>query len=329
MAGEARMRNVSWLAAWGSVILLAVTGCSSAARTSMVVPAGSTPLVSYVDVTSAYPDLGEVARSTGQRWYALSFLLAADGICAPTWGGTQHLGDPAITSAIGTVRAAGGQISVASGGELGAYLENTCQTPAALASSYAAALTATGTDRLDLDIEQPVPVGLVADAASLLTQQRSVSITITVPVADATSGLSPSAIALLRALATNGVTVTVNAMLLDFDHDGSWQEALLGAADTVSRQLTALWPATPATSVQHRLGLTLMAGRDDMGTVTSLADARAVRDYARARGLAMLGLWSLARDNGGCPGRPTAADDCSGIAQQPYEFASVLSGREP
>lgn len=284
--------------------------------------------MSYVDVTSSHPDLGDVAKLTGQGWFALSFLTAEDRSCAPTWGGTLTVDDPGVRSTAAAVRTAGGQVSVVSGGELGTYLENTCTTPAALAAGYAAALGATGADRLDLDLEQPVPVTLVADAVALLTRQRPVSVTVTVAVADAATGLDPAALPLLRALARDGVPVTVNAMLFDFDGGGSWNAALLGAADAAIGQLTTVWPGTARSAVQHRLGVTLMAGRDDLGAVTTLNDARTVRNYAQQHGLAMLGLWSLARDNGSCPAKTTALDNCSGVPQRPYEFIAVLSGQE-
>lgn len=329
MAGGVRAGQVPRWARWGAVSLVVLTGCTGSASGGDATQHLPASLVSYVDVTSNHPDLGDVMRATGQSWFALSFLLAAGHSCTPTWGGSLAVDDPEIRSDIGAVRAAGGQVSVVSGGELGTYLENTCGTAAALASGYATALAATGTDRLDLDLEQPVQATLVADAVALLSRQRPVSVTVTLPVADATTGLDPASLPLPHALADNGITVTVNAMLLDFDYRGQWRTALLNAADSVSHQLTTLWPGTTPAAARRRLGLTLMAGHDDMNAVTTLDDARAVRDYARERGLAMLGLWSLARDNGGCAGRTTAADDCSGVAQRPYEFTDVLSGREP
>ena len=37
-----------------------------------------------------------------------------------------------------------------------------------------------------------------------------------------------------------------------------------------------------------------------------------------------LTFWSIARDNGGCPGERKARPDCSGLAQQPGEFARIF-----
>ncbi|WP_197321574.1 hypothetical protein [Saccharomonospora sp. NB11] len=73
-----------------------------------------------------------------------------------------------------------------------------------------------------------------------------------------------------------------------------------------------------------RLGLTYMAGRNDTGSVTTLADARALRELAASRSLGFLGFWSLARDNGSCPGRTTPSARCSGLAQHSYAFTRSL-----
>lgn len=297
---------------------LAVTGCSGPTATPSPVP-----LASYVDVTSPRPDLVAARHSSGQGWYVLSFVLADHGRCAPSWGGVLGLRDPSLTDDVRRLRADGGAVSVASGGALGSYLENACHDAAGLAAAYSAALDAMGTDRLDVDIEQPIRADVVAGALATLARQRTVHITVTVGVVDADTGIDPETLPLLRALAHDGTPFTVNAMVFDLPVAGTWRATMLHAADTVAGQFARLIGSGGAAG-DHRLALTLMAGRDDNGTVTTPADAGAVRDYAAAHGLAALGLWSVARDNGNCPGGQLA-DDCSGIAQRPYEFTDVLS----
>jgi hypothetical protein len=59
--------------------------------------------------------------------------------------------------------------------------------------------------------------------------------------------------------------------------------------------------------------------------VFTLGDARALVDYAaNDPDVAMLSMWSVARDNGGSAGANYASPDSSGIAQQPFEFASIF-----
>lgn len=313
------VQGARW-AVLGIAAVLAISGCASATP-GTAQPNWSTPLSSYVDVTTDHPDLGVAARAIGHARFVLSFLLARGSACTPTWDGTAALDDPGIQATARTARTAGARLSVSSGGELGSYLENACTDPRSLANAYESALAVTGADQLDLDIEQPVRPRLVADAVALLLREHPVPVIVTLPLADASTGIDPAALPLLRALAADRVTVTVNAMLLDFGHGGARRDALLRAAATVLGQVATLRPTAG-------VGLTLMAGRDDMGAVTTLADARAVRDYADQHRLAMLGLWSLGRDNGSCPGRPDAVDTCSGVAQSPYAFARVLSGAQ-
>ena len=45
-----------------------------------------------------------------------------------------------------------------------------------------------------------------------------------------------------------------------------------------------------------------------------MADAKQLLEFAKSKGLAVLSMWAIQRDNGGCPGT-SGADDCSGIAQ--------------
>ena len=50
-------------------------------------------------------------------------------------------------------------MTVASGGASGAYLENACDDAESLASAYAQVLDATGSERLELDVERGSPPG--------------------------------------------------------------------------------------------------------------------------------------------------------------------------
>ena len=54
-----------------------------------------------------------------------------------------------------------------------------------------------------------------------------------------------------------------------------------------------------------------------------LADARTVTRWASEHRIGELSFWALGRDNGGCPGTP-GSDDCSGVAQKPYEFTHLM-----
>jgi hypothetical protein len=46
-------------------------------------------------------------------------------------------------------------------------------------------------------------------------------------------------------------------------------------------------------------------------------------DFAKLKGMSTLSIWAIQRDNGGCPGG-RAANDCSGIVQNTWDFSHLL-----
>jgi chitinase len=313
------------------VALLSACASSAPSVSSPVKPTTSSPITDsrvpfapYVDVAAAHPALASVVAATPARRFVLAFALARESRCEPAWAGRLPMNDPALAKDIAAVRSVGGAVTVATGGAVGSYLENNCGTAADLAGAYRTALSATGADRLEVDVEADVPVDLVAEALTSVRRQLGVDLTITAAVIDSDKGLTESTVSLLRALAARGTGVTVNAMLMNFPAGGNWRDSLIGAADSVTAQVSHVWPEGGA-GAYRRLGITLMAGRNDTGVITTVADARAVRDYANAHRIGFLGFWSLARDNGDCPGQPEAIARCSGISQDRYAFTHSMS----
>ncbi|MCD2189901.1 carbohydrate-binding protein CenC [Actinomycetospora soli] len=291
-------------------------------------PLPTTRVAPYVDLTTPpLPDLGAVADASGQRDVVLAFVLAGAG-CVPTWGGTTPLTDPAVQASIAGLRSRGGTVTVSSGGAVGDYLETRCPDAEALARAYGQALDVVGTDHLDVDIEtdkgRAVSTDRVADALALLQERRGARITLTVQVEGADAGMTDDARELVETVSARGVAARVNLMVMNFEQRGAWAESMLDAADLSLAALQRLWPGSDPADVARRIGLTPMIGRNDTAETTTVADAAAVVDGARARGYGYVGAWSLMRDNGGCPGTATEADDCSGIAQEPWAFTRAL-----
>jgi chitinase len=278
----------------------------------------------YVDVTAAHPPLAAAMAVIPARRFVLAFALASESRCEPAWGGILQIGNAALLADIAAVRGAGGAVTVATGGAKGNYLENTCGTAAELAAAYRTALSVTGADRLEVDVEAGLPVELVADAMATVHNELGVSLTVTAIVEDARRGLALSSVPLLEALARREIDVSVNAMLMNFPDAGDWGKSLLDAAESVTDQLQEIW-SQEREDAYRRLGLTLMAGRNDTGVVTTVDNAQAVAKYAREHGIGFLGLWSLSRDNGSCPGLVEASPVCSGLSQDDYEFTHSAS----
>lgn len=301
------------------VLVALLTGCSTPPAPTV------TP---YVDVTSDTFDLVDAVDATGVQRAVLSFVLATGGTCTPSWGGIRPLDDPALQAQEAALRERGVDLVVASGGAEGEYLEQACESPEALAGAYRAALDATGARSLDVDVESGIEADRVVAALAELQRERGTEVTLTLRVVDADTGLEPVALDLVRRSVAAGVAVTVNPMVMNFPYTGGWGDAMVAAVDTVAGQLAEVRPGWTATDPTLALGATVMIGRTDLGAVTTLDDATTVRDHARAIGLTRLGLWSLARDNGRCPGRAVAAPDCSGVAQPDFAFTTLLDGSD-
>lgn len=308
-------------AVFGALVLALLASCASS-DSSREPEFSSAP---YVLVGWGQTGVTAAAEATPARRYVLSFLVAHDGQCEPVWGTGREIRDPALRSEIDALREAGGAITVSSGGALGTYLENTCDTAEGLADAYHSALEATGADWLDVDIEQDVPVDRVADAVALVHERSDVTVSATVKVLGDRRGLEPSALRLLQELAHRDVDVVVNAMVMNFPAGDDWQTAMLTAAETVTDQIERIWSEGDRDAAYRRLGLTYMAGRNDTGVVTTLDDAHALRDYATAHSIGFLGFWSLGRDNGNCPGHAETTNKCSGIKQENYAFTRSLA----
>lgn len=319
-----RLRRAA-LAAGALCAGLVLSGCTVAVAGAPSPTTSTTErvrLAPYVDVNIARPDMVQVANDTGVNQFTLAFALASPAGCAPAWGGSLPIDDPGLLAEVAALRKAGGDIAVATGGALGTYLETVCSSPDELADAYATLLDTYGTNRLDVDIEAPVEADRVIAALLSLQRARGTAIRLTLPIDLA--GLPPSALDLVQRAATAKLDLTVNGMDMNFRTGGDWGQAMLDAAQATLDQLRAVYP-DGSEAVQNRtLGLTIMIGRNDAGPLTTEADLRKVVEFARSRGLGFLGIWSLARDNGDCPGKKKAQPTCSGVEQSPFAFTRLL-----
>jgi chitinase len=297
-----------------------VTGAPAAATGS---PAAARPAFgAYLDISVKQPDLAAVAKQAGLKHVNLAFALASNGACDPAWGGNQPI--DALKPQIDAFKAAGGSISVATGGAVGNYLENACATAGDLAGAYTKLLDATGTNLLDVDIETGIDTAKVVDALSQVQHSRGTDITLTLPVD--LGGLPAPALDLVQRAAAANVTVTVNIMDMNFKTGGNWGQAMVDAAQATLDQLRKVYP-NASEAVQNRtLSITVMVGRNDVGVITQPDDAQKVLDFAKSRGVGRLGFWALARDNGSCAKKVKAQPNCSGIAQKDYQFTQQFVG---
>jgi hypothetical protein len=303
----------------------------------------------YVDMGFwEIPNLTEIAETRGTALLTLAFLLStADGKTA--WAGWDSLTLDseapraiAINESIASFQSAGGDVMVSFGGAAGnslAYVHAAQgKTALDLANAYAEVVDKYSLNRIDFDIEgaaitDPVSIALRSEALSLFQRMRpEVEIWYTLPAVP--TGLTYNGHVVLRSALNAGVVLDgVNIMAMNF---GEWAAPTTGpdahtmgyyaiaSARGAHDQLISLYAEYGHEFTWSQLGVTPMIGVNDITTqVFGIEDARMLEDFARANGLGMLSMWSVARDNPGGIGQATAT--ASGLDLPSGAFSSVFS----
>ncbi|MET8506585.1 glycosyl hydrolase family 18 protein [Streptomyces sp. NPDC004787] len=285
-----------------------------------------------------------LSAQSGAKHLTMAFLqTAAKGSCTPYWNGDT--GMPVSSAVFGadikTMQGRGGDVIPSFGGytadTTGTEIADSCTDVKQIADAYEKVLTTYDVTRLDMDIEvdsldnsagidrRNKAIKLLQDRAA--ASGRKLEISYTLPTT--TGGLAPSGLAVLKNAVANGARVdVVNLMTFDYYDNAAHDMAkdTQTAAQGLHNQLAALYPAKTAAQLWAMVGVTEMIGVDDFGPAETftLANARTVYDWAVAKGINTLSFWALQRDNGGCPGG-AAADNCSGIAQNTWDFSHVFA----
>jgi len=285
----------------------------------------------YVDTGLSNVTLTSVASSTGDKFFTLAFVDGAGCRWSlPNQAGWQ--------TQVTNLRKAGGDVSISFGGfttdNNGTDLGNTCATPAAAATQVEGVVTTFNATRLDFDIEanevnNTADIAKTAKAlASVRTwassHGRSLAITYTIPVLP--SGLTSTGLGVLTTSKSNGFTPNlVNVMTMDYGTSGTEMgTAANQALDATAVQVAKVYGKTSAQAFAM-LGNTPMIGQNDSaGEVFKMSDVATVVSHASAKGIAMLSFWSEGRDNGACPGMPTASSTCSGVSQTTGAFTKAF-----
>jgi len=334
----------------GAVAAILVIAASLAAPLSVV---ASAPLPAHLYApyfeTWTTDSLIAVSQASGVNRFTLAFLeTAAKGSCTLTWNGSkaQPVSAGRYSADIATLRARGGDVIPSLGGwsadQGGTEIGDSCKDVNQIFSAYKELVTTYDVSRIDMDIEgrsltntagidrRNKAIRLLQDWAP--TVGRSVSVSYTLPTS--ASGLDASGVAVLQNAVANHVRIDfVEPMVFDYydrvttDMGAAAQHALTG----LHGQLATLLPGATDTALWAIEGATIMNGIDDYPKkteVTQLADAQSLVAFAKQHGMSALSMWAIQRDNGGCPGTG-GANDCSGIAQSPWAFSSILRTFEP
>jgi hypothetical protein len=298
----------------------------------------------YVDMTLyPVPDLVGLARQHGVGLFTAAFLQATPtgeaawaGLPALTLGGS-HEQAVAISASISKLRAAGGDVMVSLGGAAGTSLAqfyaSKGRSAADLAAAYSRVVDTLQLNRIDFDIEgaavaDPAANRLNSAALALLQQsQPGLEIWYTLPVLP--QGLTSDGLNVVRLALDAGVKLDgVNVMAMDYGDSAAppgvktmGQYAIDAAIATFS-QLSQGFASKGQGFGWNQLGVTPMIGVNDVTSeVFSTADAQVLEDFANSRGLGMLAMWSVARDNPGPLGQVTATH--SGLSAPAGSFNAI------
>ncbi len=304
----------------------------------------------YVDMGGwPVPDLLAISKSnTGGSLFTAAFMqstpdgrLAWAGLAALTPDATNDQAQ-AINRSIRALKDAGGDVMISLGGQAGTSLaqwgSTHGMTAQQLANAYAGVIDTYGVTHLDFDIEgaavaDPASIALNSQALKLLQQSKpNVQIWYTLPVLP--TGLTADGIKVVDSALKAGVTLAgVNVMAMDYGESaapttGAAAKTMgayaIQSAESTYTQLSKLYSGYGKTFNYSQLGVTPMLGVNDVTSeVFTLADAQAVEDYARAKGVGMLALWSVTRDTPGQLGVSTYTH--SGMSATAGSFAKIFN----
>lgn len=295
-------------------------------------PVGGARFAPYVD-TSLYPayDLVDTAAKTGVKEFHLAFITSG-GSCAPLWGGVTELGDDKVAAQIGALRAKGGDVRVSFGGAAGHELALNCGTAKELAAAYGKVVDRYRLTKVDFDIEGAALPDTAANtrraqAITLLqTSHPGLDVAFTLPVMP--EGLTQPGVALLADAKKAGVRIHgVNIMAMDYGpaYSGDMGQYAIQAATATQAQIKGVLGLSDA-AAWKTVAVTPMIGVNDVTTeIFTVADAAQLVDFASAKGIGRLAMWSATRDRQ-CPaGVVNYADaTCSSILQQPLAFTKAF-----
>jgi len=292
--------------------------------------------VPYVDCTLWPNFLIENVSETGILYYTCAFIVdnqSATG-ANPCWGGYSTLQMDYYQDHIAALRNQGGDIIMSFGGANGIELAYASSDEYEARNAYKTVIDAYNLNSIDFDIEG----FLASDPPSVLRRSRAMrllqneyptlKISLTLPVMP--TGLTGDGLNVVQtALAQNVDLHCVNIMAMNYGPSSiDMGDAAISAGEAVFQQLKTLYINTgmnlPDSILWRKIGITPMIGKNDVqGEVFYLDDAIDLATWAAQRKIGRLSMWSANRDHE-CANPTDPLYSCSHVAQQPYEFSSIL-----
>ena len=279
----------------------------------------------------------EAVSKAGLKAVTLAFL-GTDGHCSVGWRGLHRTlpadtpagGGKSVDELVASLRKSGVEVVISFGGWLGADPAGHCDSPEALQAVYQQVLDLYHPAGLDFDIEGPVVTDIAAhhrrDQALIALKKAHPELVISFTLPVRPHGVPKgNGLEVLEAAREDGYSPDiVNFMTMDYFYDpgipgGDMARLSIRALDNAARQMKEM-------GIASKLGAIPMIGQNDNKfELFSLADAQALKAYIDKKpDIVRIAIWSVERDNGGCPGKADATDNCSGVEQDPWAYSALF-----
>ena len=298
----------------------------------------------YVDTTLWPPfDFVELAKNEGVKYVTLAFVVADPSTSEPSWGGYYSVDSGYRGDQIDALRDLGGEVLVSFGGAAGTPLAAAIPDVDDLTQAYQAVVDQYELTWIDFDVEgawvaDEVSIDRRSQAIRNLQDQaaldgKPLEVWFTLPVLP--SGLTNDGLYVVESALGHGVDIGgVNIMAMDYgdsaapNPDGQMGDYAIEAASSLFDQMRAAYDAAGVQVTDAELwslvGVTPMIGQNDvMSERFYLEDAEKLLAFADDVGMGFLSAWSANRD-APCDTFGHLALNCSGVPQEPFEFAQTL-----
>jgi chitinase len=282
----------------------------------------------YVDMGLSADKLSQFAGAGGIKSFSLAFVNSAG--CKASWFNAHTIDEGFGLDQINKIRAAGGDVKVSFGGATGIELAQACTDVNQLAAQYSSVVKEYKLTHIDMDVEGAA----VADKASIdrrskalaLVQKQNpgLKVSLTLPVLP--TGLTADGLGVVKSAKAAGVGLdVVNIMAMDFGTAETDMGArVIQSAQSTEKQLKTIFTGLSDAQAFKMLGITPMLGVNDTQTeVFSVANAKAVVNFANQQHVGYLGYWEQTRDANACNG---ALFQCTNVPQKAFDFAKVFAG---
>lgn len=293
----------------------------------------------YAYVAHGNIRMSDYMNQTGTKFFWASFVQSTPDKCMPAWAGEAEnsvatsLRSGAIAEDIMQVRLGGGDVGVSVGGAAGTDLAVQCTNLNDLTKAYRTVINQYQLRHINFDIEGQSALNSAANTrriqALYILQKENPNLKVTLTLEASPYGLSSTTLADVKHYRDAGVTLSgVFVMTAAYgDKVAIVGPAALQTADSLHKQLVALYPSLPDSDIWLGMGMVPEFGLNN-GTTNAaftLADAVMVHDYAVNHGIGTLSGWAANRDKSCRNYAAVLAIDCSGIIQQPNQFQQILT----